>query len=104
MTAITRVWKEAKGVIIPKPNEPDYGVTKPYRVIMFINCLGKVVEKVAANAIAEEDIWPAGGTSADHTIIQEGNNYLPVLQITIQPYQFLPTHSQRYSGHLTSGA
>jgi len=26
---------------------------------------------------------PAGGMSADHAIIQEGNNYLPVLLITI---------------------
>jgi hypothetical protein len=48
-----RVWKEAKGVVIPKPNKPDYGVAKAYRVITLLNCLGKVVEKVAANAIAE---------------------------------------------------
>jgi len=49
-----RVWKEAKGVVIPKPNKPDYGVIKAYRVITLLNCLGEVVEKVAANAIAEE--------------------------------------------------
>jgi len=49
-----RVWKEAKGVVIPKPNKPDYGVAKAYRVITLLNCLGKVVEKVAANAIADE--------------------------------------------------
>jgi len=49
-----RVWKEAKGVVIPKPNKPDYGVAKAYRVITLLNCLGKVVERVAANAIAEE--------------------------------------------------
>jgi hypothetical protein len=49
-----RVWKEAKGVAIPKPNKPDYGVAKAYRVITLLNCLGKVVEKVAANAIAEQ--------------------------------------------------
>jgi len=49
-----RVWKEARGVVIPKPNKPDYGVAKAYRVITLLNCLGKVVEKVAANAIAEE--------------------------------------------------
>ena len=47
---------------------------------------------------------PAGGMSADHAIIQEGNNYLPVLLITIRPYRSVPTHSSRYSGHLTSGA
>ena len=49
-----RAWKEARGVVIPKPNKPDYGVAKAYRVITLLNCLGKVVEKVAANAIAEE--------------------------------------------------
>jgi len=41
-------------VVIPKPNKPDYGVAKAYRVITLLNCLGKVVEKVAANAIAEQ--------------------------------------------------
>jgi len=41
-------------VVIPKPNQPDYGVAKAYRAIMFWNCLGKVVEKVAANTIAEQ--------------------------------------------------
>ena len=49
-----RAWKEARGVVIPKPNEPDYGVARAYRVITLLNCLGKVVEKVAANTIAEE--------------------------------------------------
>jgi len=48
------VWKEVKGVVILKPNKPDYGVAKAYRVITLLNCLGKVVEKVAANANAEE--------------------------------------------------
>jgi hypothetical protein len=41
-------------VVIPKPNKPDYGIAKAYRVIMLLNCLGKVLEKVAANPIAGE--------------------------------------------------
>jgi len=41
--------KEAKGLVIPKPNKPDYGVAKAYRVSTLLHCLGKVVEKVAAN-------------------------------------------------------
>jgi len=49
-----RVPQEAKGVVIPKPNKPDYGVSTPDRVITLLNCVGRVVEKVAANAIAEE--------------------------------------------------
>jgi hypothetical protein len=44
-------------VVIPKPNKPDYEVAKDYRVITLLNCLGQVVEKVAANAIAEKCEW-----------------------------------------------
>jgi len=49
-----RVWKKARGVVIPKPNKPDHGVTMAYTVITLLNCLRKVVEKIAANAIADE--------------------------------------------------
>ena len=48
------VWKEVKGVGIPKANKPDSGVAMAYRVISLLNCLGNVVEKVAAITIAEE--------------------------------------------------
>jgi len=41
-------------VVILKPKIPDYPIAKAYRVIILLNCLGKVVEKVAANTIAEE--------------------------------------------------
>jgi hypothetical protein len=40
-------------VVILKPNKPDYGVAKTYWVITLLNCLEKIVEKVAASAIAE---------------------------------------------------
>ncbi|ODM18159.1 hypothetical protein SI65_06030 [Aspergillus cristatus] len=46
------VWKVAKGILLRKPNKPDYTAVKAYRVISLLNCLGKVVEKVAADAIA----------------------------------------------------
>jgi len=49
-----QAWKEAKGVVMPKPNESDYRVAKAYRVITLLKCLGKVVQKVAANAIADK--------------------------------------------------
>jgi len=49
-----RAWKGAKGVVIPKPNKPDYRVAKAYRGTMLLNCLGKVVGKVAAKAIADD--------------------------------------------------
>ena len=41
-------------MVILKPNKPDYGVAKAYRVITLLNCQGKLVKKVAANAIAEQ--------------------------------------------------
>ena len=46
------MWKVAKGILLRKPNKPDYTAVKVYRVINLLNCLGKVVEKIAADAIA----------------------------------------------------
>ena len=43
-----RRWKTARGATIPKPDKNDYGLAKSYRVISLLNCLGKMVEKVAA--------------------------------------------------------
>jgi hypothetical protein len=45
--------KTAKGVLLRKPNKPDYSQVKSYRVISLLNCLGKVVEKIAAEAISD---------------------------------------------------
>ena len=39
---------------IPKPGKPDYGAAKAYRVISLLNCLGKMVEKVAAYLISNQ--------------------------------------------------
>src|SRR5699024_4561619 len=44
------VWKVAKGILLRKPNKPDYTAVKAYRVISLLNCLGKVVENIAADA------------------------------------------------------
>ena len=46
------VWKVAKGILLRKPNKPGYTAVKAYRVISLLNCLGKVVEKIAADAVA----------------------------------------------------
>ena len=46
------MWKVAKGILLRKPNKPDYTAVKAYWVINLLNCLGKVVEKIAADAIA----------------------------------------------------
>ncbi|KAI9041051.1 uncharacterized protein KD926_007468 [Aspergillus affinis] len=45
-------WKIAKGILLRKPNKPDYSAVKAYRVISLLNCLGKVIDKIAADAIA----------------------------------------------------
>jgi len=42
----------AKGILLRKPNKPDYTAVKAYRIISLLNCLGKVIEKIAADAIA----------------------------------------------------
>ena len=45
-------WKVARGVTIPKPGKDDYGLAKSYRCISLLNCLGKMVEKVAAMLVS----------------------------------------------------
>jgi hypothetical protein len=49
-----QTWKTARGILLRKPNKTkeEYSLVKAYRVISLINCLGKVVEKLAAEAIA----------------------------------------------------
>lgn len=42
----------AKGILLWKPNKPDYTLVKAYRVISLLNYLGKVIEKIAAEAIS----------------------------------------------------
>ena len=46
-------WKLAKGIILRKPNKPNYILAKHYRGISLLNCLGKVVEKVAAKILSK---------------------------------------------------
>ena len=45
-------WKLARGVVIPKPGKDDCSAVKAYRCILLPNCLGKIVEKVAADLIS----------------------------------------------------
>lgn len=41
-------FKLSTTVVIPKPNKPDYSVSKVYRPIVLLNCLGKLMEKTLA--------------------------------------------------------
>ena len=42
----------AGGVTIPKPWKADYSYAIAYKVISLLNCLGKMVEKLAADLIS----------------------------------------------------
>ena len=48
-----KCWRQAIGVILPKPNKPDYAVPKAYRIICLLNCLGKVSERILANRLSK---------------------------------------------------
>ena len=47
-------WKTARGITIPKPGKDDYSQAKSYRVISLLDCLGKVMEKVAAYLLSNQ--------------------------------------------------
>jgi len=48
-----KIWKTAKGVVIPKPGKPDYAKVRAYRVISLLDVIGKLVERTAAHLIAD---------------------------------------------------
>ena len=48
-----RVWKKAKGIVIPKPGKPDYSRIRAYRVISLLDVIAKLVERTAAHLIAD---------------------------------------------------
>ena len=47
------MWKVARGVPIPKPKKDNYDLAKNYRTISLLNCLGKVVERVATEVLSQ---------------------------------------------------
>jgi len=44
-------WKNAKVVVLLKPNKPDYSLPKAYRPISLLECCGKLLEKIVAMCI-----------------------------------------------------
>jgi len=48
-----RIWKTAKGIVIPKPGKPDYSRIRAYRVISLLDVIAKLVERMAAHLIAD---------------------------------------------------
>ena len=45
-------WKESIGAILKKLNKVDYSQPKAYRIIMLLNCLGKISEKIIATRLS----------------------------------------------------
>ena len=43
-----KIWREGTGIILKKPDKPNYSIPKAYRIITLLNCLGKVAEKIIA--------------------------------------------------------
>ena len=46
-------WKIPRGVTITKPGKDDCSLAKSYQRISLLNCLGKMVEKVAAMMVSD---------------------------------------------------
>src|SRR6266581_27614 len=47
-------WKDAKVVVIPKPNKGDYSLPKAYRPISLLECCGKLLEKIVAKRLLSD--------------------------------------------------
>ena len=45
-------WRQATGVILKKPNKPDYTAPKAYKIIALLNCLEKISEKIIATRLS----------------------------------------------------
>ena len=45
-------WREGTGIILKKLGKPDYSLSKAYRIITLLNCLGKVAEKIMATRLS----------------------------------------------------
>jgi len=43
-----KIWREGTGIILKKPDKPNYSIPKAYRIITLLNCLDKVAEKTIA--------------------------------------------------------
>ena len=46
-------WKEAKIIVIPKPEKPDYTIPKAWRPISLLQTFSKGLEKIIAQRVSE---------------------------------------------------
>jgi hypothetical protein len=47
------IWKTAKGMVIPKPGNPDYTKVRAYPVISLLDVISKLLEWMAVHLIAD---------------------------------------------------
>jgi hypothetical protein len=45
------LWNEVTIIVLNKLQKPDYSVSKAYRSISLLECIGKVLEKIITNRI-----------------------------------------------------
>jgi hypothetical protein len=89
------VWKRASGVVIRKPGKDDYTKMKAYRSISLLSCMGKVVEKVAAELLSEEaKRW--GLLSNGQFGSRKGRSAIAVAAIMVDR-----THAAWTNGHIS---
>ena len=50
-------FKEAKSVVIPKPNKDSYNTPKAFYPIVLLNTMGKLIEKVISNCLQSHMAW-----------------------------------------------
>jgi len=55
-----KLWKIARGMVIPKPEKPDYSKVRAYRVISLLDVVSKLVERTAAYLISDYLKWKRG--------------------------------------------
>jgi hypothetical protein len=48
-----QAWKTIRGIMLKKPGKANYSLAKTWRVISLLNIMGKIIEKLAADVIAE---------------------------------------------------
>ena len=48
----SQCWKESIEAILKKSNKVDYSQSKAYRIIMLLNCLRKISEKIIATRLS----------------------------------------------------
>ena len=49
-------WGEAKVIVIPKPQKPDYALAKAYRPISLLECHSKLLQKIIASRLSSLDL------------------------------------------------